>query len=83
MQELLTLSTKIKSVIDGEVEKVSLPFTPIEEIEEVLIKLGIDTDDAGYDSNGWQVDFWYTYGDYQLSGSLHYGGFVFSKVYSK
>jgi len=34
----------IKSVINGDVKQVSLPFTPIQEIEKILVELGIDTD---------------------------------------
>jgi hypothetical protein len=72
MKELL------KKVINGEVESVNLPFTPIKEIERVLTELGINTSACEADTNGWEVDFWYTYErKYELSGSLHYGKFEF------
>lgn len=74
MKELL------EKVINGEVKSVNLPFTPIKEIEKVLDELGVDTADCESDTNGWQVDFWYMYGKYELSGSLHYGEFKFSKI---
>lgn len=74
MKELL------EKVINGEAETVNLPFTPIEKIEGVLRELGINTEDCEADTNGWEIDFWYTYeGKYELAGSLHYGDFSFSK----
>lgn len=75
MRELL------RKVINGEVNEVSLPFTPIKEIEKELRELGVDVKDVECDTNGWQIDFWYVYeNQYQLSGSLHYGKLKFSKV---
>ncbi len=74
MKELL------EKVINGEVEMVKLPFTPIKEIEQVLNELGVDTDSCDADTNGWEIDFWYTYENkYELAGSLHYGNLEFSK----
>lgn len=71
----------LEKVINGEVETVEIPFTPIKEIEQVLNELGVDTDNCDSDTNGWEIDFWYTYEDkYELSGSLHYGEFKFSMI---
>lgn len=67
-------------VVNGEVDMVDLPFTPIKQIEKILNEIGIDTDNPESDTNGWEIDFWYTYeGKYELSGSLHYGDMSFRK----
>lgn len=58
---------------------------PISKVEDVLKSIGFkDLQLDGDETNGWQVDFWYTfsseeYGDYMLAGSLHYGGFVLER----
>lgn len=46
MRELL------RKVINGEVNEVSLPFTPIKEIEKELRELGVDVKDVECDTNG-------------------------------
>lgn len=75
MKELLN------SVIIGIKNDVNIPFTPIKEIEIILKELGVDTEVVDSDTNGWEVDFWYTYENkYELSGSLHYGNFKFRKL---
>jgi hypothetical protein len=75
MKELL------QQVIDGKKKEVHLPFTPIAEIEEALTELGIDTNDVDPNTNGWEIDFWYTYQDrYTLSGSLYMGNMKFEKI---
>lgn len=71
----------LNKVINGEVEEINIPFTPIAEIEEILEDLKISTIDVDVDTNGWEVDFWNIYENkYQLSGSLYYGRFVFKKL---
>lgn len=75
----------IQSVITDEISSVNIPYTPIEEIEDLLTTLGFNTDEPGYDdTNGWQHDFWleYTKDDitYRLSGSWYYGNYTFSKL---
>ena len=37
-------------------EFISLEFTPLDKIKEVLESLGFES--CGYDTNGFQVDFW-------------------------
>lgn len=75
MKELL------EKVINEEETLISIPFTPIQQIENILESLGVNIRDCEADTNGWQVDFWYTYENkYMLSGSLHYGDFKFRKI---
>ena len=77
MKELL------KSVLDGKVESVSIPYAPPSEIEKILKELGIDTKQHDININGWDVDFWiyYKYKNerYIFSGSWFYGKYNFSK----
>ena len=71
----------LKQVINNEVNSVKIPFTPIKKIEILLNELGVNTNKIDLDTNGWEIDFCYKYENkYQLSGSLHYGDFVFSKL---
>ena len=75
MKELL------KKVINGEINNAQIQMSPISHIEDLLEELGINTNDNELESNGWQVDFWIKYEEkYQLSGSLYYGGFTFTKL---
>lgn len=72
------LKEKLLKVINENVKSIELPFTPINEITEILKSLKINHDYG--DTNGWQVDFWHYYDDekYVLSGSLQYGDMKFS-----
>ena len=74
----------IKRVIDGDIDEVALPMTPIRDIDAILQKEGFDVNNADRDTNGWQVDFWNTYthkelGKFMLSGSWYGGQYRFSK----
>ncbi|HEX8586107.1 MAG TPA: hypothetical protein VF680_17075 [Allosphingosinicella sp.] len=66
---------------------IELPFIGVEPLGEELEKgYGFQIPErTGDETNGWQVDFWYKFnhpykGQYQLSGSLAYGRFKFSKI---
>jgi hypothetical protein len=58
---------------------------PISEMDSLMQEFGYDElETDGDETNGWQIDFWYTWNkkdrySYTLSGSLFYGGFVLSK----
>ena len=60
-------------------------MVPINEIKLYLMEIGFDElEFQGEETNGWQVDFWYTfnsneYGSYTLIGSLFYGDFKLTK----
>ncbi len=57
-------------------EKQEIPMQPLNTIEKSFKELGFnDFDSEEEDTNGWAVDFWYTFthpalGDYTVSGSL-------------
>lgn len=70
----------IEAFIQSEKREITIPMVPIEEIDEVMEELGYDQTE--YNSNGWQVDFWITYGEKEkiyLKGSLYYGNFKLVK----
>jgi hypothetical protein len=78
----------IKSVIDGVNEKVSLPFKPLKEYEDLIESLGYVQCD--WNTNGWQIDFWQYFGKEEnerglfcLEGSLYYGKFKFRTLYEQ
>ena len=73
---------------------VKLPYITLIEYSKLLSELGCSTlnkdgfinlmhDGNDYDTNGWQVDFWWDFKrneeKYCLSGSLFYGDFKLSK----
>ncbi len=80
------LKELLLKVINGEQEKVPLPFTPIGDILDILEEEGFEQLELdGDETNGWQIDFWYKIqhlekGLFQLSGSLYYGDMEFSKI---
>jgi len=66
---------------------LSVPMMPLDDIEKIMGLFGYTTEEP-CDTNGWQVDFWYTFGGGEedlslpvivLSGSLHYGQFTLKK----
>lgn len=75
------MKEQIQNVIDNG-GSVELPFKPLNEILEIIKSCGLI--DHEYETNGWQVDFSFNFehqtGNYVFSGSLWYGGFVFSKL---
>lgn len=82
----LELGALATTVIEGAVESVDLPYmVPIRDFERVLKGLGFNKLEMdGEETNGWQVDFFYTFthpkkGKYLLMGSLHYGNYKFTK----
>ena len=79
---------------NSEEYEVSLPLLPISEYAEILSELGFSTlsesdstnlmdDGNDWDTNGWQVDFWWTIfrnkERFILRGSLFYGGITLCK----
>lgn len=84
---------KIKAFLESDQQEVSLDFRPINDYAEILSTLGFNTkyqnslnlcnDNAEWDTNGWQVDFWWKImkedKNYTLSGSLFYGDFTLTK----
>ncbi len=84
----------IKAFLEGDKQSIELEFKPINEYAEVLSELGFNTKADGslnlcnsggneWDTNGWQVDFWWTIHmdekKFMLSGSLFYGQIKLSK----
>lgn len=86
--ELIKILTNIIARLDDPtVEIVEVPFVPINDISTILEEnLGFDELDLdGEETNGYSVDFWYTYnhktrGKYSLNGSLWYGNFSMEKI---
>lgn len=77
---------KLTIFLDSDMESITLPYMiAIRDFEKILLSFGFDKLSlTGDETNGWQVDFWYKFnhinlGQFMLSGSLHYGNFVFSK----
>ncbi len=85
-KEIPQLTKVQEHVLSGSEEDISIPMTPIRDVEKELKDIGFkDLEMDGEETNGWQIDFWYKfvhpkYGKYQLSGSLHYGDFKFGKL---
>jgi len=84
----------IKAFLESDEQSIELEFKPINEYAEMLSELGFNTKENGslnlcneggndWDSNGWQVDFWWTIHrdgkKYTLAGSLFYGQIKLSK----
>lgn len=72
---MLTNKEVIQQVIEtGEAQKI--PMQPLSLIEDAFKELGFDDFESdGQDTNGWAIDFWYTFnhpqhGKYTVSGSL-------------
>lgn len=76
IMQYTNLELSIKNIINGS-EDTSLPFVPLEVVNYILKGLGFTLEEA--DTNGYQVDFWYTYKHpnkdqrFTLQGSLWYG----------
>jgi len=70
--------------ISGEKE-LKLDYTlPLIDFEELIKSLGFKEDRDNFDTNGWEIDFWYyfehpSYGNFCLSGSFWYGNFTITK----
>lgn len=84
------MKEKIKNYLDTHQKGEEFEFEemlPIDDIQTILVELGFEgTHLEGEESNGWYVDFWYTFnhpekGEYELSGSLWYGEFKLRKKY--
>lgn len=87
------MDAHIQKFLDNNEESVNLPFIPLNDYCEILHKLGFSTkrnnsinlahDGNSYDTNGWQVDFWWDFykGEqkYTLAGSLFHGNITLSK----
>ena len=64
-------------------EALPIPMMPLAKINTLLESEGYER--TGYDSNGWQIDFWLIYSKekeeetIELSGSLYHGNFRLSK----
>lgn len=64
-------------------EDESLHF-PVGELVDVVSHLGLIKDEDGFDTNGWQWDWWQRFTDKKgqlwiLAGSGYYGGVSFAK----
>lgn len=88
------MKTIIQAFLDEDKEVVSLELKPLNEYSKILSELGFNTiqndslnlcNSGGneWDTNGWQVDFWWKIHKdgipYTLSGSLFYGDIKLSK----
>jgi hypothetical protein len=78
----------INAFLKSEEKEISIDFTKgWSVIQETLLPLGyeeLEGDDFEDATNGWDVDFWYTWKhgtlpNIMLSGSLHRGGFKLTK----
>jgi hypothetical protein len=72
----------ISKFIASEEKSVKIPFTPLQEVIDIMEGLGFS--ETNYENNGWQVDFWYSmshddHGKYAITGSLFYGDMSISK----
>lgn len=81
--EIAELIPKIQSVLDTgkQWENNNLHHPAGAIIKAVLSIKGMKKNEDGFDTNGWQYDWWqhFTYKgkDYTLSGSGYYGGHAF------
>jgi len=87
------LKILIPEFINSDETSMELEFKPMNEYCELLSELGFSTkknnsinlmDDGNeWDTNGWQVDFWWTIfregKKYMLAGSMFYGDIKLSK----
>ena len=83
----------IMDFINSEDESMDLMFHPLNDFSKVLAEIGFNTQSGGsinlahngnkWDTNGWQVDFWWTIHregkKYMIAGSLFYGNMKLSK----
>ena len=68
------LRTKIQEFINTDIKSIDLPRYGTGLISSILAEFGFEDNDE-YDTNGWQVDFWYGFkhpikGECTLSGDL-------------
>lgn len=85
----LELKQLLLNFFESDEESIRIPYITLTEYSELLAELGCNTvrdnsinlmhDGNDYDTNGWQVDFWWRFKrnerKYCLGGSLFYGNF--------
>lgn len=77
----VSIKERIAEFATNDATQLTIPMTPISEVEEALEPLGFEREDIK--TNGWQVDFWVNFvGEnytIQLEGSLYSGGYSLTK----
>lgn len=72
----------IVNFISSDSRKLNLPMIPIDEIDDIMYKLGF-LDIGDWDPNGWECNFVKSYSNnnsiIDFRGSLYYGKFIFEK----
>jgi hypothetical protein len=77
------IKKQIVDFIDSTEEDLSFDtMFPMDEFKEIMDELGFEENDT-FDTNGWQVDFWWTFNKdlltIMLNGSWYYGGYTLTK----
>ena len=77
------IKKQIVDFIDSTEEDLSFDtMFPMDEFKEIMDELGFEENDT-FDTNGWQVDFWWTFNKelltITLSGSWYYGSYTLTK----
>ena len=71
------------------IDTISIGVLPLYIYEDFLNSLGWEKEDCEDNTNGWEIDFWYSYTKkessfkLELSGSLYYGGYKINKIYEQ
>lgn len=71
---------QLKKYLDSSDERIELPFHPLATWQEIFEECGIKPDIEGFETNGWQVDFFWDLkdsngGKHLFQGGLFYGDF--------
>lgn len=84
--ELVSLLPQIKRVLDtGKPWEDEHLHHPVEAIVNAILSIpGIEEKEDGFETNGWQWDWWHRFKykgkEYTLSGSGYYGGHAFHET---
>lgn len=78
------MKEKIKEFLESDVKELKLDILPLDDYDTILSDLGFEGDNENFDTNGWQVDFWWNFEKddvkLMLSGSLFYGNYQLVKL---
>jgi hypothetical protein len=77
------IKKQIVDFIDSTEEDLSFDtMFPMDDFKEIMDELGFEENDT-FDTNGWQVDFWWNFTKelltITLSGSWYYGSYTLTK----
>ena len=81
-----TIKELINNFINGKIDEIFVPVIPIYQYNEILEELEFIFTE--FDTNGWQLDFWYSYNNenfnfnLELLGSFYFGDYRLTKIYN-